>query len=388
MSEPISRRDILKGTAVAGVLAFLSAVGCENISNDPEVIENSLIKLGRESKGDPFRVDLEKNRILYTPDGHIPFVKVKGETRAFISGNAASYLVKTKRGDTSNFEVFGADIGLPFPVVGPDKNVPYRNGYAALTSVLQLDPNNPNELVGISHCEKWKNTGGQLTGENFTASIGFQRSSDGGINWTSDPNPFLHASDQLEPGQKVSGVGQPCAVIKEEGGKKYFYMYYVHWQPRGGADQIYLSRSEINGVTLGKLEHFTKDGFKNTQVAPGMIEPVVTPNFLEGANYAALPSVSFNEHLKKYLMVFETQVGFCATTSSDGISWKQPELVFKFQKPQNPHTDGQVWYSYPTLLSGFLDNDRQTAKTGTFIYSKGKWGEGPHTMVTRPFELK
>ncbi len=349
-----------------------------------ETPENDLMMLGKEEP-----IQLSKYGINWTPDGHIPYITFPdGRREYYVSGNAASFAMLEDKGSLFIPRERNQQ-GQAIPVVGPDRGGEYRNGYTAITSILQLNKENPNHLFGITHNEQWANRDGSLDYRNFTSTIGILESVDGGKNWL-DKGVALKAADALQPGKNVTGVGQPCAIIKEEGDKRFVYVYYIYWPSHEGREyQIHLSRTEVKGDNVGAFEHYTKNGFqKGVEVSPTTVSPVIPiPADIAESGYAALPSVSYNTYLGKYLAVFETHVGFCVTTSNDGLTWDEAKLILKFPQGQYPHKRGQLWASNPSLWSLNKPTDQITDRTGVLVYSRGIW-DNPHSMVRVPFELK
>ncbi|MDO8657926.1 MAG: twin-arginine translocation signal domain-containing protein [Candidatus Levybacteria bacterium] len=383
----LSRRSFLKVLAVTGTAVL--ATGCvpkkdsayhmQTPLKDNEDVENNYLILHDEED-----VPLSQFEVQWVPDGHIPFVTFsQDKVTYFISGNAATFaFLKDKNGNLISRD--RDKNGHTIPCYGKDPSEVYRNGYGTITSILQLDEVNPDHIFGITHNEQWKASN---IYENYTGSIGLVESKDQGKTWESH-GQIIKATDALLPGEKVTGVGQPCAIIKEENGEKYVYVYYLYLPSKEGAPYlIHLSRAQITNAKIGEFEHYTKDGFKKgINITPDTIMPVIQPP-KNMESYTALPSISYNAGRKRFEAVFETQFGFCASTSTDGIHWLEPELIFKFPNGQYPHFNGQKWYSNPTFWSPDENSDQKTNNNGYLIYSKGIW-PNPHSMKRRRFELK
>ena len=395
MSEALSRREFLIVGALSGA-ALLASGGIYYATSRPEskplpvtpppkptplvnIFENSLISLGAEES-----IPLSNWGIKYTPDGHIPYVTLPDSQREYyFSGNASSYAFK--RGSSPNlYESIKHDANSQaLPAIKADKSRPYRNGYTSICSVFP-DIKQPDHLFALTHCEEWLKD----STEKSTFSIGLVESFGGG-DWLEKRGPVLQAKDALRPGEKFTGVGQPCAVVRKEGGDSFVYVYYLYLPAASEIpNQICLSRALLKEGDIGEFEHFTKDGFRKTEITADTVNGVITPpRSIPGSSYAALPSISFNKYLNRYLGIFETQQGFCTTSSEDGLSWKEGELFLKFDAPQEPHFKGQVWTSNPTLWSEDEATDQITGKSGYLVYSKGTWDE-PHKMYRRSFQLK
>lgn len=350
---------------------------------------NYLISLGEEVE-----IHLTTQKIRWTPDLHMPYVSLAysdlpGDGRRyFISGNAVSFRLDLKG---SLYGLRGSLKEVPaWPNYQFDRSVRYRNGYAAVGTVLQTDLRYPARLFGLTHNEERASggPGNSYDDDKFTASIGLIESQDGGVSWQ-DHGQVIVGDDVLSPGTRATGAGQPCAIIKD----RYAYVYYIDWSAGKKAqhpDQIYLARSKIQpDGFLSKLEYFTKNGFGTPGAKPENLEPVIPVPNIAGAKYAALPSVSYNTYLRQYLCVFETNIGFCAAKSVDGIKWGEAGLIAQFPQPHSARKFGSTWYSYPSLLSDQSQlNDQLTDREGILYCSRGSWQLSAHRLVALPFRLR
>lgn len=329
-------------------------------------------------------LSLKNYGVEWAPDGHISYVTFPdGVRRYFVSGNQRSYAIE------SNSSLSLAQTIANNPSVkesfGPDKNVSYRNAYSTIGSVLQTDTANPYHVYGFTQNEEQVvKPDGSLDYSNFTSTIGLLESLDGGLTWK-DFGPVIRGDDYLSPGTKITGAGQPSAIIKDG----YIYVYFVDWAAQikaYHADQIYLARSKIqpNG-SLGAFEFYTSSGFSTLETN---LQPVIGVPFAD-SGYAALPSVSYNKNLGKYIATFEVNTGFVVITSNDGINWLNPKIFFTFPQTQSGKKIGDIWYSYPNILSDKTENsDQITQKTGNFYFSKGIWPNTAHQLTVRSFEIK
>lgn len=98
-------------------------------------------------------------------------------------------------------------------------------------------------------------------------------------------------------------------------------------------------------------------------------------------SYAAGAHVTFNAHLRRWLAVFETNLGFAVTLSDDLVHWGVAELVFGFEQPQNPQRDGALWQSYTTLLAATIRDPQVTGRSNWLVFGQGVRGGAPHHMV-------
>lgn len=333
--------------------------------------------------GNEQNLSLSSYGIKWDPDGHIPYIILSnGTKRFFISGNQRTYTIDT----TSSLSL--AQSLNNNPVIkenfGPDPNVYYRNNYSTINSVIQADSSKPNHIYAFTQNEEQlKKADGTYDYSNFTSSIGLLESLDGGNTWK-DFGPVIRGDDYLPPGTRITGAGEPSAIINNG----YIYIYFVDWSANGfHNDQIYLARTKIfPDSSLGAFEFYTTSGFSNRETNFAPVIPVPnTPN----AKYASLPSVSFNKSLGMYVAIFETDLGFYMSLSRDGVSFIRTKMILSFPKPQSQRQAGDVWYSYPTLLSDKTEiNDSTTINTGNLYFAKGVWPNTPHQLSAKTFEFK
>jgi hypothetical protein len=60
-----------------------------------------------------------------------------------------------------------------------------------------------------------------------------------------------------------------------------------------------------------------------------------------------------------------------------------------FTKPMSERQKGDIWTSYPTLLSEQTEkSDGTTKNTGNFYYGKGIWPDTAHQLMVKSFEFK
>ena len=324
--------------------------------------------------------------LQWTPDGHISYVTFPNGTRRFFLGaDSDSYSLTVSSPITLSQAVFSSP--LLTKVSWPNINYPYKNGYSSLGEVLQTDSSNPYHLQGLMQDEQWEvNPDGSLNYNNFTSGIVLSESFDGGQTWT-DKTVLIRGDESLPPGTRVTGVGQPSALIING----YVYIYYIDWSAQINVhhpDQIYLAISKINpDGTLNPVQYYTSSGFS---AYPVNLKPVIPVPNVPNANYTALPGVSYNSDLGVYIATFETNIGFFEMSSRDGINFVRPKEIFSFPIPQDERNIGTTWYSYPSLLSDSTENSDQTTRlNGNFYYSKGVWSSiDGHNLVDRAFSIR
>lgn len=402
----ISRRELLAGGALVAVSAAIG-FGLSKIQNNelsiPEVkLPNVELQSNPEGingtieLGDEVDLDLRDIGVSWAPDGHIPYVTFPdGERKYFVSGNAKCYVIESNTPVEIEEAIKSGEKAKL--VIGPDSNpkysnhrgeVAYRNGYTAITTVLQTEGSNPNHLIGFTHNEEWMAQG---NGHNFTASISMVESMDGGETWS---ERLLMTGDEPSApgGERVQGVGQPHAIIKDND----VYLYYIDWMAykRGvKEDQLYLAKFPINqNGTLGEIAHYTENGFTKEYKPASLKSVLPKPQNIPGAVYSALPSVSFNTYLDRFLCVFEVDKDakdtlFCMATSEDGINWSDAKVIFSRNAIYKDNkTEPAAWNSYPTLLSDSnQDSDQFTDQTGNLYYAKSRGAA--HNLVKRPYKI-
>lgn len=361
----------------------VTSAGAVNI-NSPKFINPA--KADITLSEDTEDLSLLSHNIKWTPDGHISYITLPDDKkRFFISGNQKTYYV-----DSSNSQSLSQTLknNPQFKEsFGPDVNVVHRNGYATIGSVLQIEAADPFHVVGFSQNEQQKvNPDGSLDYANFTTSIGLLESFDAGASWK-DYGPVIRGDDFLEPGSKISGAGHPSALIVND----FIYIYYADWASQTKIfhpDQIYLARIKIleAGKRLDKFEFYKEGGFS---AGEDNLKPVIEANAIENGLYSSLPSVSYNKALRKYLAFYETDRGFAMALSQNGINWSKNKLIFYFTKPISQRQEGDLWNSYPTLLSDKTESsDQTTSAEGNLYYSQGIWPDTAHQLVKKSFTLE
>jgi len=313
----------------------------------------------------------------WTPDGPITYYTTAGgERRYLLTGGQdnATYMLETDGKQTLAQIMGSGQINKDSfkEVYGPDINVQYRKYYAGITSVLQIDKSNKDHLLGITHCENRATRNDSAT---FTATVGLAESFDGGKTWN-DKEPLIQGDDVQNPGEKVSGAGQPTAIYNQKDG--YVYILYIDWasgKTIQHPDEIFAARAKANdNGSLGQIEYYTNSGF-TTDFKPGNLKSVIpVPN---GTNliYTALPSVSWNTELNQFVVTGEADNGFWMAQSQNLIDWSKPEIIYDFKqnggKPHSILKVGQKWDSYPTFLDESKSNSKITGEKGLLYHSSG-----------------
>lgn len=396
------RRRFLKyalfGTAGLAANALLTSCGIkkspvidkpgETLSRELLAVDNSIIQFESGTE-----ISLQEKGLWDVPDERIPYVTFPdGERVYFLPGRASSYAIRGSQNKDLTKLLKDPKTEVE-KVIGPDLLKPYKNGYCTINNVFRLDTDNPYHLFAVTANEQHEQlSSGQLNWQRFTASIGWAQSQDGGKTWE-DQGSIIKGQESLPPekipsGLAVAGAGQPSSIMKDG----YLYIYHIDWPAQIKVKhpyQIFLARSKVEKFGLvGAMEFWTRDGFKQEVFPEEQIAVIKPPLSVNQESQAALPSVSFNKAMNKFLAVYETQYGFCLTKSEDGIRWDDGEMILRFPQPQYPHHRGDIWYSNPTLISPSESTDTETNDKGYLIYSKGVWETQPHQPVIRPFNLK
>lgn len=380
----ISRRDFLKLILPPATLAALWLIGCRQPGNTgkgantgeqpastptPDVPHN----LGaRESTNGELTVQLgaeQSARITglpgHYPDGRLSFVKTGDTFNVFISAGPTTYLLRGHG--------LGDWVSMG-PVIKPDQTISEKGyqGYRGFGTVIK--GRTPDELIGFYHEEHWPD---ERTYFPYHAQVGLAISHNRGTTWKKIGPIITGQETGSYDSGRVFGAGQPSAMIING----EIYLHYVDWNS-SQPDAIHVAKAPLFSIDDPfSWKKWNGHGFETSGIG-GTSVAVLRPEGDEA--YAALPAISFNSHLGKYLAVYETDVGFMMATSSNGIEWSRGLNVLPFDRPQwtNPKSKGDSWISYPTLLSDTQDSSL-TTNEGFLFHSRGKWGESPHTMVKR-----
>lgn len=355
-------------------------------------VRQGLLKVEMDAEGklaNETRIPLGEHGVSWSPDTVTAKYEVNGKHEYIVSGNASCYRLEADTGITFPDAVskltpneklplaFGPDDAATYH--NPDRgDVHYRNGYSSISSVLQTDKNNPQNLFGITHNEEWAAKG---NGSGFTASVGLVKSTDGGKTWQ-DLGPILTGDKPREPiiGQDCSGVGEPNAIIV---GNDVF-IYYIDWTK--SKRELYLVKKEIknNGTELGENQYYVGNGQFTTEYNPDQLAPVIPVPNDEEASYSANPQVSWNNYLNQYLAIYTSNVGLHQSTSKDGINFTQAEMIIKFDHPKE--SDHSNWISYFTYESPNTNSSQITDKEGILMFGRREGG-GAHTPRYVPVEI-
>ena len=372
-SPVVSRRTFLKVTALsiptAAAAVVIARKLAPHLSESAADIPPILDSTDQEQKielqiGKPEAINFKG--VQWYPDGHTSFIKRDdGSIAVWFAGGPYGYMATAR-----NLNSLGGEVRQ---VLNPGSRESFDRNYAAPGSVI---PGRNNQLLMLYHGEYHPQTPNHFP---FNSGIGLAISGDGGASWQKKGQILKGKNDQPAT-DRVYGAGQPCAIIKGD----YVYMYYIDWNGQE-PDALHLARSPIDAdCAPNSWEKFNNGKFENTGMN-GPSTPVILPS--ERAGYAALPGVSWNSYLNKFLAVIESKDGFYITTSTDGIDWAKSKKLLGLKTANNDPKTGETWNSYPTLLSSDKSSDRETGKDMILIYSEGLWNSGPHRMMKRPISM-
>lgn len=321
------------------------------------------IKFGKEQK-----VDFPE--LSYYPDGHICFLRQGNDLRMIVSSDVSSYILEGK--------VAGRWVGdlkiinNKKPVFGPNPQNKWEKDYAAITSFVK---DGKGGYVGAYHAEDRDR---RNDGSKLAASIGLCYSKDL-VNW--ERRGKVLEGVNSERTRDFWGIGHPM-LFDPQG--DYYYMYYLDWT--FGTDAIHMSRclkSEIGNPNA--WQKWTRDGFAKSGEM-GRSDPVIDPSeFGKDASYTALPSISYNRKLGKYLAIVQAgDFSFGSMVSGDGIKWQNPQILLNNNAPKYKR-----WLDYyPSLLSFDEASDQITNDQGALIYASTDSPNKPHAMFFRAWKIE
>lgn len=377
--ERLTRRQFLEKAAVA--VGFSAAVGAAAVAihkteqlidakRQPPTVTPPTPTVEKRQELQ-FAVGLAEQLSIpglgWYPDGHTSFLRqADGSLKMWVAGGPRGYLLTT-----NNFTDFGTGAR---EVIRPSNTESFDRNYAGPGSVIP--GKNKDELFMLYHGEYHPNA---PDGFPFNAGIGLAVSKDNGQSFERK-GQIIKGKNNLPAKDRVYGAGQPCAIVKDG----YVYLYYIDWNGQD-PDAIHLARSPLDaGCQPGSFEKYNNGRFENTGMA-GPSTPIVLP--LKRGYYTALPGVSWNTELNKFLMICESNDGFYVSTSLDGVKWGPTQLLLQVKTANLSPFNGDAWNSYPTLLSPEKSSDRETGKEMVLVYSEGRWKTSPHHMVKRRVSL-
>lgn len=320
--------------------------------------------------------------LQWTPDGNLTFLRADGLIHLWLAANGGQvYYFRGPTLDALQPAVTAAG-GQAAAVFGPS-GAGFDRDYAAPGTVLRAA--NGRDLLMIYHAEDHDC---DPTGQRVRVGIGLARSTDGGRTWARQGQ--IIAGRDLAPGcpTRFNGAGYPSAVLSPDG--RYIYLYYMDWDATGthGPDEVHLARAPVaSDGAPGAWQKYAAGRF----AAPGLggwSEPVLhRPPPVETTVWAGNPHVSYNTLNGSYLAVVQSHQGFHTAFSPDGIAWSVPALLWPFPVNGRDLQPGNLWYSYPSLLSPDASAGSVTTGQAYLYYAAGIYQVTPHTMVRRAVRI-
>lgn len=348
--ETISKRDFLSGK-----FAQRESKRAPEIPKIPEG-EDYEIFLGLEEK----LLDISPG-FEYFPDGRISIEESKDGMVAYMAAKQSSY--RLEGSNIRNLLPEMDEKGIAMPILSPDPDL--GQNYRGIYSVLKIPGLPENQRAGFLHLEFHPNG----NGEPFKGSIGVVMSYDNGKIWD-EKNiiPIIKGQREYDPfSNKVSGAGEPCAIIINN----RIHLYYVDWT--NGHDGVQLATASLDDfMALDSWKHYP-----TTVVNP--------PSPKSRTVWAAMPNVSFNKSIEKYLMLFETNIGIYYADSKDGFNWSGSKELFPF-KEEMGNKNKKNWLRYHTLYSPGEETNLTTTNKGWLLLAKSV-DKKPHYLVGYPFEI-
>lgn len=319
--------------------------------------------------------------LKWTPDEGVSYRIFDGEVRMWFVGGVSTYLT---RGTTfENLVPWPLKNGKAVPLFGPSGSG-FDANYAGASSVVPAA--NGRDLLMFYHAEI-QPCGNYIP---FIAGIGLARSTDGGLTWQKR-GQVLRGAEAMPTGCDfgVSGVGNPSVFRSRDG--RWLYMLFVEWGrtlPGSGPDSVFIARAPIESDgEPGAWKKYAYGTFEEPGLGGSSTPIVVPPSPANETVYAALPSVSWNVALERYLMTFMTFHGVYVTTSPDGIHWDRARRVWS-DLPIHVQVPGKGWFAYPSLVSPDQPSQETTGQHGYLYFARGFYGQTPpHVMSRLRFDI-
>lgn len=357
--------------------------------------------------------DVSFGALENTPNGHVSFQKLSNGYRLWLPGRLDDGSDLGEEGgfrfdlhgwtlnDQANGEPFFA-LGPENPgycvSTGPDKDLSFDRNYGAINAVIPGAES--GTLLAFYDAEFHINC---PNGSPLLSSIGSATSTDGGVTWQKQ-GQAIEGLDEADKGfcfvtQKQMdevaagndhfdiGASGPSAVIRDDNGTEYIYLYYADRTPiLGTPDSIYVARAALSTDGLpGSWQKWNGTDWGSVgDQKPA--QPVITPT--DDQRAALQPHVSFNTALGLWLIVFKTHSDFEIATSGDGVNWNASVPLLTFDPTDRDD-------AFPTLISPHADgcdtnctggpvqpSQQVTGATGWLYYSTLP-AVGPHYIGHR-----
>lgn len=321
--------------------------------------------------------------LIHTPDEAISYRYVDNEIRMWIASSTWTTLLLGSSFD--NLVPFPLDVnGKSVRILAPS-NAGFDSSYAGACSVLPAY--NGTDLLMFYHAENHPCNGPFP----FLGGIGLARSSDGGISWKRRGQIITSAAPKPSNCTfEAWGVGNPMVYRSRDG--RFLYMLFTEWlrgNPVSRADIIYLARAPIESDgEPGSWQKFANGQFSQPGFG-GLGTPAIDQPGGAASVYASLAAVSFNVLLNRFIVVFQSRLGFHVATSEDGITWDTPRLIWSQPDFYLSNINNVPGVTYPSLISPDQPSQMTTSQTGYLYFARGyPNGNPPHIMSRRRFEIK
>ena len=250
-----------------------------------------------------------------------------------------------------------------------------ENG-AWFIGVFPLNDPNDGKYVGFFHAESHYDNQGTAH-----KSIGAAYSDNSGRNWK-NVQPIILSEQAKGTTTAWTGIGDGC-VIRDRTNSRWICYYQGKAKDSGGsiANRLCMAASDSSNGESGTWKKWDGEDFSvpacNTATMTGGKECAIKNlSKVPGAN----PSVSWNEYLQKYVMVYaswshEIYISF----SNDAINWSKP--VHVIGSKENP-----LWY--PNLISEQGDTISTKCNRLYFSYQQGDDGKRKIAYVDIEFNLQ
>lgn len=302
----------------------------------------------------------------FWPDGKISVIKDEA-TRKFISFWGEKYSYRTEGEEpypetqisqvTEENRVFG---------VGFEEQEGFNDGGSWFIGVHPLSD---GRLAGFFHAESHWDEGIAYK------SIGVAYSSDKGRTWTKGEK-ILNVDYPKPTEPRWSGLGDGCVIYNKERGQ--FICYYSAYIP-GEDFKITMAVSEAVDGASGSWKKwdgndFTVEGYNTTTQLGGPDSKIEGLGSRAGAN----PSVIWNRHLQKWVMVYAGWDNVIyMSTSDDGLDWESPMAI----------TDANAeTATYPNLIGD--NGDTEGGEIVKLYYGRNQNPEGVRELAYRVITYK
>lgn len=319
--------------------------------------------------------------MLNFPDGHTTYLATDGGYRLWLSSGLPAGGGRTVALDTTDLVSFrpaqldGGDAVAGLVPVGGTEAL--DSDYCGPGSVFPSADGSGLWLV--YHGENHTFAGITNDGSPFYATIGLAQSTDGGLTWQRRGAVItgqVPRDDRPAP-RDVVGAGSPCALVADG----YVYVLYIDWN-LATPDELHLARAPLTAVDDPAAWEKWHDGAFSTPGAGGASTAVVTrPGDGDVTVVAGGPSLSWNTHLERYLLVFQSADGFWWTHSTTLTDWAE---AVRFLDLDAPPVAGAAFVAYGTLLSPGAPSDQVTGRDAYLYLAIAEDAADSHSLSRIP----